>query len=146
MANPTNHPVENVRDLLQTYWGLSTPLTSDELDWRIHELGTSSILEPVVFLEMGDHWYTETIGRTPRTTTYQEIYITPMDRRDTIVNRHDDLWALRKEIERIITNYRTSATGIVFIELIKNQTPKSWRIDMQWKPYEVDTICKWQVT
>ena len=146
LGNPTNNPVENIETYLKTYWDLSTPLNETRLTWFKYETGPRSVLGPSILIEMGDHYYDESISRTPRVAVYQEIYITPMDStKSGIEKRHENMWKIRKEIERIIKTYRTQATDIDFIELLKQQYPKSWRVDKQWKIFEVDTLCRWEL-
>ena len=141
-----NDPVINIETHLKAYWDLEDDLHKDSIDWRRYEIGIRSINGPTILIHLGDHWYTETIGRTPRVTKFQEIYICPMhkDEPDAIVNAQ--LWDMTEEIESICKGYKIQATGISFIEFVKDQLPKSWRVDLLWKPFEVDIICRWEIS
>jgi len=136
---------KSISNLLETYWTLDGDLARQNIDFLADERETTKLNCPTILCVKGREYdHEEGLPKGVVTWVEHEIYATPMMPTE-VSGATDKIWDMKREIQRIVRAYRTSASGIERMWLAQ-RSPRTSDARDPYRGSEVVIICWWRET
>ena len=132
----------SIHDLLLTNWSLTGELGRAEIDLVVDQKATTTTNKPTIYIQKGRGFSVrEGLPKGVLKYNIREVYIQPF--MPTVSGAHDRMWEMSQEIEDIIDNHPTEASGIENV-WIAEKTPRSGNLQDPYRGNEVVIKCFWR--